>query len=71
MDNPGTLTRLGTRHKTKTNKTENTTWKTKKMSNMDTTKTPSAVPVSYKTHTMLLIFKYGSSIVSVTHIQVW
>ena len=26
MDNPGMLARIGTRHRTQTNKTENTTW---------------------------------------------
>ena len=38
MDNPETLSTLGTRHRTKTNKTKNTTQKTKKMSNTDPTK---------------------------------
>jgi hypothetical protein len=38
MDNPETHVALGTTHGTKTNKTKNTTQKTKKMSNMDPTK---------------------------------
>jgi len=35
MDNPDTQAKLGTRHRTKTNKTKTTTQKSKKMSNMD------------------------------------
>jgi len=38
MENPETQAILGTRNRTKTNKTKNTTQKTKKMSNMDPTK---------------------------------
>ena len=40
MDNPETRATFGTRHRTKNNKTtaENTTHKTKKMSNTDPTK---------------------------------
>jgi len=39
MDNPETQEMLGTKNKTKTNKTENATQKTKKMSNTDPAKT--------------------------------
>ena len=44
MDNPHTHAPLGTRHRTKTNKTKNTTQKTKGMSNTDPTKKPEVNP---------------------------
>jgi len=37
MDNPDTQTMLGTKHRMKTNKTKNTTQKTRKISNTDHT----------------------------------
>jgi len=55
---------LGTRHRTKTNKTKKATQKTKKMSNTHPIKNPMVkasagegyvVPVSYKTPVVLLI----------------
>jgi hypothetical protein len=44
MDNPHTHATLDTRHKTKTNKTKNTTQKIKKMSNTDPTQNPEVNP---------------------------
>jgi hypothetical protein len=38
MDNPKTQATLGTRHRTKTNRRKNSTQKTKKMRNTDTTR---------------------------------
>ena len=73
-DNPETQATLSTRHRMKTNKTKNTTQKTKKMSNTNppnktgmnpSTQEGRAVPVSQKTPALFLIQSSPVKVLSV------